>query len=211
MFLHVLADTLGSVGVIISSLLIQFFGWYIADPVCSLFIAVLIFFSVLPLLRQSSLQLLQRTPKDMEKSLQACVHRIFNFDGVVGIREPHFWSHAPGILIGTLHIKVTSQTNEARVLTAAAHVLKSAGITDLCVQVEKDEFLTQTSIRPNWFLYKSQLQSHGGVSSPSPSSSSSVSSASAANSLTNGLSPTSILSNINLNSHNTLSNGSPVL
>jgi len=41
-FLHILADTLGSVGVIISSALIHQFGWMIADPVCSMFIAVLI-------------------------------------------------------------------------------------------------------------------------------------------------------------------------
>ena len=41
-FLHILADTLGSVGVIISSGLIHYFGWMIADPICSMFIAVLI-------------------------------------------------------------------------------------------------------------------------------------------------------------------------
>ncbi len=41
-FLHILADTLGSVGVIISSLLIRFFGWNIADPICSMIIATLI-------------------------------------------------------------------------------------------------------------------------------------------------------------------------
>ena len=41
-FLHILADTLGSVGVIISSGLIYFFGWMIADPICSMFIATLI-------------------------------------------------------------------------------------------------------------------------------------------------------------------------
>lgn len=41
-FLHILADTLGSVGVIISSILIQNFGWMMADPVCSMFIAILI-------------------------------------------------------------------------------------------------------------------------------------------------------------------------
>ena len=41
-FLHILADTLGSVGVIISSLLIRFFGWNIADPICSMIIAILI-------------------------------------------------------------------------------------------------------------------------------------------------------------------------
>ena len=41
-FLHILADTLGSVGVIISSVLIERFGWMMADPVCSMFIAILI-------------------------------------------------------------------------------------------------------------------------------------------------------------------------
>ena len=41
-FLHILADTLGSVGVIISSTLIYLFDWMLADPICSMFIAVLI-------------------------------------------------------------------------------------------------------------------------------------------------------------------------
>jgi solute carrier family 30 (zinc transporter), member 5/7 len=48
-FLHVMADTLGSVGVIISTLLIQFYGWTGFDPIASLFIAVLIIASVVPL------------------------------------------------------------------------------------------------------------------------------------------------------------------
>jgi zinc transporter 5/7 len=38
----VLADTLGSVGVLTSSLLMHFFGWMIADPICSLIIALMI-------------------------------------------------------------------------------------------------------------------------------------------------------------------------
>lgn len=42
-------DTLGSVGVIISTLLIQFYGWTGFDPIASLFIAILIAASVLPL------------------------------------------------------------------------------------------------------------------------------------------------------------------
>ncbi|KNZ80134.1 Zinc transporter 7 [Termitomyces sp. J132] len=48
-FLHVMADTLGSVGVIISTLLIQFYGWTGFDPIASLFIAILIAASVIPL------------------------------------------------------------------------------------------------------------------------------------------------------------------
>ena len=43
-------DTLGSVGVIISTLLIQFYGWTGFDPIASLFIAILIAASVIPLI-----------------------------------------------------------------------------------------------------------------------------------------------------------------
>lgn len=42
-------DTLGSVGVIVSTLLIQYYGWTGFDPIASLFIAVLIVASVVPL------------------------------------------------------------------------------------------------------------------------------------------------------------------
>lgn len=61
-FLHILADLMGSVGVIISSIIVQQFGLLIADPVCSLFIAILILISVGPLLKQSAEILLLATP-----------------------------------------------------------------------------------------------------------------------------------------------------
>jgi len=58
LFLHVLADALGSVSVIISSYLIKEYKWYIADPICSALISILIFVSVLPLVKVSSKKLL---------------------------------------------------------------------------------------------------------------------------------------------------------
>lgn len=75
-FLHVVADTLGSVGVIVSSVLIEQFGFFVADPLCSLFIAVLIFLSVLPLLQESSQVLLLRTPNDLEKTLGSAFNKV---------------------------------------------------------------------------------------------------------------------------------------
>lgn len=77
-FLHVLADTMGSVGVIVSSLLIQQFGWYIADPICSLFIAILILISILPLLKESAEILLLATPSHLtiHKTLNKVSFRI---------------------------------------------------------------------------------------------------------------------------------------
>lgn len=75
-FLHVLADTMGSVGVIVSSLLIENFGWYIADPICSMLIATLIFMSVIPLLKNSAYVLLLRVPPKALKELTTGFTRV---------------------------------------------------------------------------------------------------------------------------------------
>lgn len=75
-FLHVLADTLGSIGVIISTILIRQFGWLIADPICSLFIATLIFLSVIPLLKDACEVLLLRTPPEHEKNLNRALEKV---------------------------------------------------------------------------------------------------------------------------------------
>lgn len=48
-----MADTLGSVGVILSTILINSFGWTGFDPLASIFIAALIFASVIPLVLDS--------------------------------------------------------------------------------------------------------------------------------------------------------------
>ena len=63
-FLHILADALGSVGVIISSLLIKYKGLYIADPICSAIISVFIFISVIPLIMSSGSTLLLKHPNE---------------------------------------------------------------------------------------------------------------------------------------------------
>lgn len=47
-FLHVLADCLGSLGVIISSILVKYYGLYIADPICSFLISLMILASGIP-------------------------------------------------------------------------------------------------------------------------------------------------------------------
>ena len=75
-FLHVLADTLGSIGVIISTFLIENFGLKVADPICSVFIAILIFVSVLPLVKETSLILLLRTPQDMQKEIGIALQKV---------------------------------------------------------------------------------------------------------------------------------------
>jgi solute carrier family 30 (zinc transporter), member 5/7 len=69
-FLHVLAGTMGSVGVVISTLLIKYKGWIVVEPICSVFILIMIVSYVLPLLRNSAEILLQRIPRNHEKGVE---------------------------------------------------------------------------------------------------------------------------------------------
>ena len=52
-YLHMLADTLVSIGVVVSGILIYFTGWYIVDPIIGLVVAVVIIFASWELLRDS--------------------------------------------------------------------------------------------------------------------------------------------------------------
>ena len=67
---------MGSVGVIISTLLIEGFGWNIADPICSLFIALLIFLSVVPLVKDTTMMLLLRTPEECQNQLGSALEKV---------------------------------------------------------------------------------------------------------------------------------------
>ncbi|KAM6469526.1 proton-coupled zinc antiporter SLC30A5 [Liasis olivaceus] len=144
-FLHVLADTLGSVGVIISTILIQQFGWLIADPLCSLFIATLIFLSVIPLIKDACQVLLLRLPREHEKDLHMALEKIQNIDGVISYREPHFWCHSANVVAGTLHVQVMSEVMEQRIIQQVSAVLKDAGINNLTIQVEKEAYFQHMS------------------------------------------------------------------
>ncbi|NXX96704.1 ZNT5 protein, partial [Centropus bengalensis] len=115
-FLHVLADTLGSVGVIVSTIFIQQFGWLIADPLCSLFIATLIFLSVIPLLKDACQVLLLRIPPEQEKDLHAALEKIQKIEGVISYRDPHFWCHSANVVAGTIHVQVVSDMMEQRIV-----------------------------------------------------------------------------------------------
>lgn len=144
-FLHVLADTLGSVGVIISTILIRQFGWLIADPICSLFIASLIFLSVLPLLKDACEVLLLRTPHEHEKDLNAALEKIEKIEGVISYRDPHFWRHSASVMAGTIHLQVMADVVEQRIIQQVTSILKDAGVNNLSVQVEKEAYFQHMS------------------------------------------------------------------
>ncbi|KAJ2181099.1 putative zinc transporter msc2 [Coemansia sp. RSA 530] len=106
-FLHVLADTLGSVGVIISTLLIQTFGWTGFDPLASIAIAGLIFASVVPLVRDSVHMLLLRLPDQSQADVRTAVSQITEqVGGVVKLTKVQFWPVTETQIVGIVHVTV---------------------------------------------------------------------------------------------------------
>jgi len=91
-FLHILADLLGSVGVIASSILIMLFGWYITDAICSAITSVLILVSVIPLLKSSVMVFMQTYPAKHEKQFHQILSDISNHPAVLECKEPHLWA-----------------------------------------------------------------------------------------------------------------------
>ena len=104
-FLHILADTLGSAGVIVSTILIRMFGWTGFDPLASIFIAVLIFLSVVPLLKSSFKDLLLTLQDDQEYTVKEVLADVSLIQGVNEIPFIRFWTDGQGSMHGILTIR----------------------------------------------------------------------------------------------------------
>lgn len=136
-FLHILADTLGSVGVIVSSLLIKYFGWMMADPICSMMIAILISLSIWPLLLDSMSVLMQRTPKEIEYELPIAYQRVCQLEGVVSVQDPHFWTLCSKNFVGSIRVLVSPQADASNVLSQTHGLFNQIGVKQLYVQLER--------------------------------------------------------------------------
>lgn len=90
-FLHILADTLGSVAVVISTILVHYSGWSGYDPLASCFIAILIFASAVPLVSSTAKTLLLALPADTEYNVRETLAGVSSLRGVVGYTVPKFW------------------------------------------------------------------------------------------------------------------------
>lgn len=140
-FLHVLADTLGSVFVIISTLMIQYFGWKWVDPLCSLILSMLICGSVYPLLLASMATLMQGIPPEADEPFEHVLQDILQIDGVLSYSRPHLWQLKSDLNVSSLHVQISDAANEQLIRHAVLKALKDAGATQIAVQVERESFL----------------------------------------------------------------------
>ncbi|CAL4065998.1 unnamed protein product, partial [Meganyctiphanes norvegica] len=133
-YLHIVADTMGSIAVIISSLLIDWYGWLIADPICSTILALLILLSVLPLLKESAAILVLHTPVDVQSLV---LNKILEVENVVSCPSPRFWQHSGEVFVAAVKVQCVGDVAEQRIIHRVQGILQEAGFNQNTVEVEQ--------------------------------------------------------------------------
>jgi cobalt-zinc-cadmium efflux system protein len=155
--LHVIADTLSSVGVIVAALVIHLWDWVWADAVVSLVVAGLTGMSAIPLLQESLRILLEYAPRtvnpsDVEIALKS-------FPGVAVIEKLNIWtvSSRKVVLCANLTVECTTAEERDRLLEKIqSHINYMFNITETTLQLTSKNSLVPAPLHP---LFSSNLQS----------------------------------------------------
>lgn len=156
-FLHILADALGSVVVIISSLIIKFVPhnvddrkhWTVyVDPTLSLIIVVLISLSAVPLLKESTYVLLQSVPTHMDANSikKQLLEQVPEIDG---IHELHIWRLSSNAVIASAHLQRRSLSDYMKVADKVKQFFHRLGIHSTTIQYEYQNDESQTLLTSN--------------------------------------------------------------
>lgn len=120
-FYHVLGDLAGSVGVIVAGVIMLTTGWFLADPLVSVAIGLLIVLGAVRLLRESLTVLLETVPSHIES---AKVERaLTETEGVVGLHDLHIWTVTSGLVALSCHCELTGERDSDQVLAELCDML----------------------------------------------------------------------------------------
>jgi len=101
-FLHMLGDTLSSVGVIIGAGIIYYTNWFIIDPIISVMICVLILIWSYKLVMESVDVLLEATPKGI--NIDKVIESLKQIPGIDNAHDIHVWTITSGMYAMSGHI-----------------------------------------------------------------------------------------------------------
>ncbi|CAM3815911.1 cation diffusion facilitator family transporter [Alkalicoccus chagannorensis] len=138
-YLHVLSDTLGSVAAVTGGLIIYLTGWYTADPLLSVLIALLIGWTGFRLLQESVHVLLEGTPPHID--LQEVEQQLLAIEGVINVHAIHAWTINSGSDSFTAHLVLEAAHRRSRdeVRMEAEHYLRETmRFTHCTIQLEEE-------------------------------------------------------------------------
>jgi cobalt-zinc-cadmium efflux system protein len=134
-YLEVLADTVGSVGVIVAATLLEVFGWTWVDGVVGAAIGLWILPRTWQLGRSAVRILVQAAPEEID--LDALAADLAAIDGVVDVHDLHVWTLTSDMEAATAHLVAAGGVDHHRVLDAARTCLADGyGVAHGTFQVE---------------------------------------------------------------------------
>ncbi|MEO6651736.1 MAG: cation diffusion facilitator family transporter [Ilumatobacteraceae bacterium] len=137
-YLEVLADTIGSVGVIIAAILLEVFGWAWVDPVIGAGIGLWILPRTWRLGRRAVRILLQAAPEHID--LDALAAQLAAIPGVVDVHDLHVWTLTSEMEAASAHLMTERGTDAHSVLDQARIVMTDTfGVTHGTFQIEPDD------------------------------------------------------------------------
>ena len=137
-YLHVLGDALGSVGALLAGALMYFYAWYIADPIVSVAVALLILRGAWGVVSQSLHILMEGTPAG--SNIEAMIASLETIPGVCNVHDVHVWTVTSGYDVFSCHLVVDKGTNITKVVATGAELLeRQFGIRHTTIQVLEDD------------------------------------------------------------------------
>lgn len=136
--LHVIGDALGSAGAVVAALTMLFTGWYLADPLVSFGIGLVILYTSWDLVRESVDILMQSVPRgiDAERVQQA----MEGVPGVVKIHDLHVWSVTSGVFTLSAHAVIRPDGQAHAILDQMEERLKNDfAIEHTTIQLETED------------------------------------------------------------------------
>ncbi|MDQ4037585.1 MAG: cation diffusion facilitator family transporter [Actinomycetota bacterium] len=134
-YLEVLADTAGSVGVLVAGLLVTATGSPVWDTVIALAIGLFVVVRAFSLGRQVLGVLAQHVPAGMDPDAVAA--ELATVDGVQSVHDLHLWTLTSGMHVATVHLVTVDHADSHAVLDQARELLHSRhGIAHATLQIE---------------------------------------------------------------------------
>ncbi|MCD7940629.1 MAG: cation diffusion facilitator family transporter [Bacteroides intestinalis] len=133
-YLHMAADALVSVGVLVAGIVISRTGWYIIDPIIGLIVAVVILISTWNLLHDSLRLTLDGVPTSIDS--QKVVEAIRALPGVDDVHHIHIWAISTTENALTAHIVLKQPEGMQEVKHLIRHRLEDFGIGHATLEFE---------------------------------------------------------------------------
>jgi cobalt-zinc-cadmium efflux system protein len=136
--LHVIGDALGSVGAVVAAIVMLLTGWYLADPLVSFGIGLLILYTSWDLVRESVDILMQSVPRGIDAAqVQRAMEQV---PGVVKIHDLHVWSVTSGVFTLSAHAVIRPDGHAHAILDQIEDRLKNDfAIEHTTIQLETED------------------------------------------------------------------------